>query len=103
MLQMGPAPVGEAGAGNFNIGVSCSSAMTKHERPQQFKSLKQLNCAIAETARLLIKLVRARIDAGGRVSSSLIARIAIDHSYVSAFFVDYSDDFMDLTEWRART
>jgi hypothetical protein len=73
--------------------------VTKHERPQQFKSL---NRSIAETARLLIELVRARIDARGRVSSSLIARIAIDDRFVSASFVDYPDEYMDLGEWKQR-
>ena len=76
--------------------------MSKHEPPQQFKSRQQLNRSIAETARLLIEQVRARIDARGRVDSSLIARIAIDDRFVSVSFVDYPDEFMDIVEWRRR-
>jgi hypothetical protein len=100
MLQMGPAPVGEAGAGNFNV--SCSSAMTKHEPPKHFKSPEQLKRSIAEAARQLVEAVRAHIDARGRVSSSLIARIAIDDRFVGVSFVDYPDDFLDLVEWKRR-
>jgi hypothetical protein len=98
---MGPAPVGEAGAGEVLTVSSegCSSVVTKHERIEKFKSL---NRSIAETTRLLTELVRARIDAKGRVSSDLIARIVIDYAYVGVSFVDYPDDFMDLVEWRRR-
>jgi hypothetical protein len=63
---------------------------------------RQINQSIAEVTRQLIELVRERIDAGGRVSSSSIARIAIDHRFIGVSFVDYPEEFLDLVEWRQR-
>jgi hypothetical protein len=76
--------------------------MSKHEPPQHFKSPDQLKRSIAEATRQLVEAVHAHIDARGRVSSRLTARIAIDDRFVSVSFVDVPDDFMDITEWRRR-
>jgi hypothetical protein len=63
---------------------------------------RQLNQSIAEAARLLVELVREHVDSRGRVDSSLLACIKIDHSFVSASFLDYPDEFGDLVDWRKR-
>jgi hypothetical protein len=77
--------------------------MTRKRRVYDCKNYRrQSNIEIAEAARHLIDLVREQIDTRGRVSSSLIARIAIDDRFVSVSFVDVPDDFMDITEWRRR-
>ena len=76
--------------------------MTKHERLQQFKSPAAIDAAIAKTARELVKLVRERIDARGRVDPNLIACIKIDYAFVAASYIDYPDDFGDLVNWRRR-
>lgn len=60
---------------------------------------RQLNQSIAETARQLVELVREHIDARGRVSSDLIARIVIDHNYVALSFIDYPDEYADVIAW----
>jgi hypothetical protein len=79
------------------------SAMSKHHPPQDFKSPEQLKRSIAEAARLLVEAVHAHIDARGRVSSRDVARIVIDHCFVSCSFIDYPDsEFLDLVEWRRR-
>jgi hypothetical protein len=77
--------------------------VSKPQRLSDFKPTpKHFRPQIAEAARLLIELVRAHIDARGRVSSDLIARIAIDDRFVGVSFVDYPDEFMDVAEWRRR-
>jgi hypothetical protein len=77
--------------------------MSIHHPPPDFKPApKHFKPQIAEAARLLIELVQAHIDAGGRVSSDLIARISIDDRFVGVSFTDYPDDFMAVTEWRRR-
>ena len=61
---------------------------------------RQVDRSIAETARLLVELVRERIDAGGRVSPDLIAGIRLAGGFVCVSFCDYPDEFMPLVEWR---
>ena len=76
--------------------------MTKHVPVQNFKpsTPAKIDAAIAETARELIRLVRQRIDIRGRVDPDLLASIKLDHGYVSASFVDYPSEYMDVVCWR---